>query len=248
MSSTNKTTNYELSQFIGSDKPAWLQDYNIDMGKIDTQMKANADGITSVSGTASATSTALGDITNLTTTDKTSAVAAINETNTKSISAQSLANTANTTANSAKTTAEDLAEYLDLSSITVYNQNPQFTINKGSLGEARITVARNRAGTYAKVYGYVVTTNLSGQSGSLTAKLNVDTGLRPSEKIAIDGTSMEHLYDAKTSAETTIVSTLYINPDGTIEISGDLPDNGSSATSYMRLLACILYIKNFGDQ
>lgn len=43
MSSTNKTTNYELSQFLGSDKPAWLVDYNGDMQKIDTQMKANAE-------------------------------------------------------------------------------------------------------------------------------------------------------------------------------------------------------------
>ena len=46
MSSTNKTTNYELSQFLGSDKPAWLVDYNGDMQKIDTQMKANADAAT----------------------------------------------------------------------------------------------------------------------------------------------------------------------------------------------------------
>ena len=43
MGSTNKTSNYELSQFLGSDKPAWLLDYNGDMLKIDTQMKANAD-------------------------------------------------------------------------------------------------------------------------------------------------------------------------------------------------------------
>lgn len=35
MGSTNKTTHYELSQFVGTDKPAWLQDYNGDMEKID---------------------------------------------------------------------------------------------------------------------------------------------------------------------------------------------------------------------
>lgn len=45
MSSTNKTTNYELSQFVGSDKPTWLGDYNSDMAKIDTQMKENAVNI-----------------------------------------------------------------------------------------------------------------------------------------------------------------------------------------------------------
>lgn len=43
MSATNHTTNYSLSQFIGTDKPAWLVDYNNDMSAIDAQMKQNAD-------------------------------------------------------------------------------------------------------------------------------------------------------------------------------------------------------------
>lgn len=58
MSSTNKTTNYELSQFIGSDKPAWLVDYNGDMSKIDNQMKANADAAASAASQASSAGTA----------------------------------------------------------------------------------------------------------------------------------------------------------------------------------------------
>lgn len=39
MSSTNKTTNYELSQFVGTDIPSILVDYNGDMRKIDTAIK-----------------------------------------------------------------------------------------------------------------------------------------------------------------------------------------------------------------
>lgn len=35
MSSTNKTTYYKLSQYIGTDKPTFLGDYNADMSKID---------------------------------------------------------------------------------------------------------------------------------------------------------------------------------------------------------------------
>lgn len=35
MSSTNKTTTLKLSQFVGTDKPDWLTDYNEDMEKID---------------------------------------------------------------------------------------------------------------------------------------------------------------------------------------------------------------------
>ena len=47
MGATNTTSNYNLSQFVGTDKPAWLQDYNGDMLKIDTGInaaKVAADG------------------------------------------------------------------------------------------------------------------------------------------------------------------------------------------------------------
>ena len=38
MAHTNNTEHYELSQFLATDKPAWLTDYNTDMAKIDTAM------------------------------------------------------------------------------------------------------------------------------------------------------------------------------------------------------------------
>lgn len=63
MTATNHTKNYDLSQFVGTDHPTWLVDYNGDMAKIDAQMKQNADdiasaaadGLTSVSHTADLT-------------------------------------------------------------------------------------------------------------------------------------------------------------------------------------------------
>lgn len=69
MTATNKTANYELSQFVGSDRPTWLGDYNGDMSKIDTQLKRNADdiaaaaagGLTSVSHTADLTGNGTSD-------------------------------------------------------------------------------------------------------------------------------------------------------------------------------------------
>lgn len=54
MSSTNKTTNYNLSQYIGTDKPTYLGDYNADMLKIDTQMKANSVSASNATSSASA--------------------------------------------------------------------------------------------------------------------------------------------------------------------------------------------------
>ena len=68
MGATNTTTYYNLSQFVGTDKPAWLQDYNGDMLKIDTAINAAKVAADSATLDASAAqldaSTALGDITN----------------------------------------------------------------------------------------------------------------------------------------------------------------------------------------
>ena len=72
MASTNKTTNLELSQYIGTDKPTYLIDYNSDMLKIDTAVGTNTTNITG-------NTTNIGTLSSLTTTDKTDLVSAINE-------------------------------------------------------------------------------------------------------------------------------------------------------------------------
>lgn len=59
MASTNKTTNLSLSQFIATDKPSWLSDYNADMAKIDAGYgTAISDSASAVSGVASASAAA----------------------------------------------------------------------------------------------------------------------------------------------------------------------------------------------
>lgn len=82
MSSTNKTSHYELSQFIGTDKPAWLTDYNSDMLKIDTGLAAAAAEASGAQGTATSAASA----------------------------AQAAQNTANQAVTSATANAEDLTE------------------------------------------------------------------------------------------------------------------------------------------
>lgn len=106
-SSTNKTTHYDLSQYVSSDLPTYLVDYNSDMSKIDTAINAaqttadtastaatNAATVASTAqstantavtnaatadGKAVAVDTKVGDLANLTTTDKTNIVSAVNE-------------------------------------------------------------------------------------------------------------------------------------------------------------------------
>ena len=69
MSATNATTNYSLPLFIGTDKPAWLVDWNGAMTAIDAQMKVNATdilanttAISSLSTTVSAHTTSINTI------------------------------------------------------------------------------------------------------------------------------------------------------------------------------------------
>lgn len=88
MSSTNKTTYYELSQYVGSDKPTYLGDYNSDMLKIDTAIHTASDNANTALTTANAANSAA---TSASTTAST---------------ALSTAQTASTTATQAQTTAE----------------------------------------------------------------------------------------------------------------------------------------------
>lgn len=62
MSSTNKTVTIELSQYIGTDKPTYLSDYNGDMLKIDTAIAANRDSIAAAQNTADGAVSAIGTL------------------------------------------------------------------------------------------------------------------------------------------------------------------------------------------
>ena len=241
MSSTNKTTNYNLSQFLGSDKPAWLSDYNQDMSKIDTQMKANADAATAASGVAAAATTSVGDIANLQTTDKTSAVAAINEVNTTATTAQNTANTAGTAASQAKTEADAIASYLTLSSTVT----PTITANKGTVSSAaNITVKKNSTNSLAKIYGTINVTNLQNSSGSFTCTIG-DTGLRPTSAITFNGCATVRIENTSDHIFRTVQQSYTLNTDGTITVTFSNLNNTYGL--YFMFIACVLFITDFGD-
>ena len=69
MASTTKTENLELSQFVGTDKPAWLTDYNGDMQKIDNGYKKLEDANVATQADLDVTKTSLEatktDVTNM---------------------------------------------------------------------------------------------------------------------------------------------------------------------------------------
>lgn len=110
MGATNHTTNYNLPQFVGSDKPTWLGDVNGAMSAIDTQMKANA--------TASATAD----------TKAETALTNAQTAQTTATGAQSTADTASSTATSALNKA--LANEANILALSEYSTTEKNTGKK----------------------------------------------------------------------------------------------------------------------
>lgn len=115
-SSTNKTTNYELPQFVGTDKPTWLGDFNEAMSDIDAGMHKNATDISTmesdVANAVAVSSQASQDVAGLTSTVSTlsSNVTAVTTTaNNAQSTATSALNTANTANGKADTNASAIA-------------------------------------------------------------------------------------------------------------------------------------------
>lgn len=238
MSSTNKTSNYELSQFLGTDKPAWLSDYNTDMSKIDTQMKANADAANVADGKADTNATAIGTLANLTTDAKTNVVAAVNEVDSHADTAQNTATQAATTANAAKTEADALSSYFSITqtgSITP-------SISGGTIGsQNELYYALNAAGTLGKIYGRLRFTVSS--TGTITLTLPI-SGLDVSSQFTIASACY---YNGKYGGEFTTINArdMVVNTDGTCTISWSGFNVGAEITLW--LPPCVYFFTDFGD-
>lgn len=112
--SSNKTANYELPQFVGTDKPTWLGDFNEAMSDIDAGMHENASDIasmqTDVASAVSTASQASQDVSALTTT-VTSLSGRVTNVETTASNAQSTANSALNVANT-KVNSSDLFDLI----------------------------------------------------------------------------------------------------------------------------------------
>lgn len=242
MASTNKTTHYELSQFLGTDKPAWLSDYNSDMTKIDAGVYSASSTATSADGKADAANTAIGTLSNLSTDVKTDLVSAINEVDGHADTAQGTANEAQTTANSANTKATNLATKFNLNNI----KDPvTWSTNLGTIAANTTKSVYNSDGSLGKFYGTLSLTNSAGsQSIILTSS---DTGLRPDTDIDIYGNflvettrNIGYAYNF-----TEPINKMTVHTDGTITIT--LGNAGDFTARNVYFLATILFMDNFGD-
>lgn len=237
MSSTNKTTNYELSQFVGSDKPAWLADYNTDMGKIDAGMKGNADAINVTDGKADTNATNIGTLANLNTSAKTDLVSAVNEVYTTAGTANSTATQASTNANSAKTEADALSAYLSITntgSVTA-------SVTGGNISSQSMNYALNTAGTLGKVYGRLTFTTSTTAETTVTIPV---PAINVSQAITISSGAY-YTRIVNNSFDGIGYRDMTINPNGNITLT--IPATSTNARISVWLPPCLYFFTDFGD-
>ena len=246
MASTNKTENYNLSQYIGSDKPTYLGDYNSDMAKIDAQMKVNADGIlTAISGVESATSTANSAVStaNNAQTTANGASQTAQGASATATNAQSTANSALSTATTAQASANEANSKIDNFNLTKFSTIATSDMSKtgnATITSSNVSVAMNDDGSLAKVYGELnVTPNGQGN-------IIIPTALRPKEELTINGVVIRAIINSGTVKAFGNVS-MTIKTNGNIEVPYTYAVSQSADNCRFIFTACLLFVKQFGD-
>lgn len=239
MASTNKTNYYDLSQFTANDKLSVMGDYNNDMRNIDAglyeaQTTANvADGKADTAQTtadiaegkadtaqtdADRANGNIGTMANLNTTEKNTIVGAINEVNGK--------------ANNNTSDIANLINKLNLNVGTDIVYAPAY--NNVSFvdcthAQGGLKVVRNSDDSLCKVYNEMFV-NVTGAN----PKIIIHAGLTGvTSDFDVLGTG---LYNNKRSK-------LVFKTNGDIEVALE----GASGTVYVALIACLIFVKNFGD-
>lgn len=238
MASTNKTTHYELNQYVGSDKPTYLTDYNGDMLAIDTgiynaQTKADsaytaaglADGkagdaqttANSALTNAGTANTNIGTMANLTTTEKSSLVGAINE---------------------VKGTADEINKF-NFTTFTQYDKdNVNVSIVGGTITGGTCTIAKNSDGTVIKVYG-----NLAISKTDQTARITIaNTGILPDSEITINPIGLEIRQNGSSYGSATAVK---LKTNGSVELVSFGASSGNDVELLM--IPFVIFVKDFGD-
>lgn len=116
MGYTNKTSHYELPQYVANDKPSWLGDFNAAMLKIDTVMADNDATAEAASSAATGAQTQVAALSSQLSTIQGQVNTAVDTATTadgKATTAQSVAGEANTNASEAKTLAQTAKQTAD---------------------------------------------------------------------------------------------------------------------------------------
>lgn len=263
-SSTNKTTHYELPQFIGTDKPTWLGDFNSAMSTIDGAIYDNASDIdtleTDVASASATASQASQDVSTLSSTvsSLSSAVSAVTTTaNNAQQTATSALNTANTANGKADTNAsnittlsgkidmvEDNVEKFNLDTFRTIAKTDCSTSNVDStFAVSGLVLATNSDSSIFKLYGQVFA---SLTNGGTAGYVSFSSSLRPESDITINGAGVVVFESAGGDFKACRLASLEVKTTGEIRII--VPPYGANPENKRVLLMANLYFaKDFTD-
>lgn len=247
MASTNKTPNYDLPQFVATDKPTWLGDVNDAFSKIDAGMEANKTSgesvvtrVTSLEETSAQHTTQIAEVTQTANTAGQTATAA-----------QTAAETAGRLAQAAQGTADGIAESLNLNTVKEFNGSQMNTTSCTVESRSIAWSARNAENTIGKIYGLIYVESVTGGSGStphnISIKIPQAFGTVPSS-FNIACAAIVFKYDADSN-----LFPMYGFPgvsiltDGTVNIQFSAPDVASDAGYVVYIPPCMYFIQDFGD-
>ena len=218
MSSTNTTPNYGLPQYIPTDKPTYLGDFNKAMLDIDTNMKTienKAVSAESSVATANATADQALENANTASTKADTAQATATQAQATATQAKTSAESAQATATQAQTSAtqaqNDATKALsDLSKFNLTNSqkisNVTAGTNTSNVIDCNLTLMTDSTNKIFKLYGKVtVKPNSKGY-----AEVSFQSNLRPSTNVTMQGCGFSYdldtggiLSDSQIKIETT---------------------------------------------
>lgn len=239
MGATNKTTYYELPQYVQSDKPSYLGDFNGAMNTIDSAIHTNAINI-GINGTAiENTNTLIGDLSNLKTSVKTSVVNAINE-NVDSIG--DLSNLETIVKTSVTDAINELVEKFDLSDITNFDETDaqRIVISDGEIRGMTITIATNKDKSICKIYGDINTRN---NTDGATIELTFPTSFVVDNTFIVYPTGLRIGAWGETEPSVNTITYIRFNQNGTVTLGC----KGVGTGNHMMFIPFLIFIKDFGD-
>ena len=155
MGYTNKTSHYELPQYVANDKPSWLGDFNAAMLKIDTAMADNDATAEAANSAATGAQTQVSALSAQLSTIQGQVNTAVDTATTadgKATTAQTVAGEANTNASEAKTLAGEAKTLAQTAKQTADNALP---IGGGTMTGPLVLAGAPTSDNQAATKGYV---------------------------------------------------------------------------------------------
>ena len=240
MGATNKTTYYELPQYVQSDKPSYLGDFNGAMNTIDGAIHTNAVNIGINETNITNTNTNIGDLTTLKTSVKTNIVNAINE-NVDNIG--DLTDLTTIVKTSVVDAVNEIVDDFNLTDITTYDKNTiGVRVSSGGINAGSITVATNSKKSICKIYGELL---MEQTNVGEDIKITLPTNFVVSKNFTVDcaGIKIANRY-MESSPSTLTVVYLKFKTNGEVDIQYYSQDT----TAHIMCIPFMIFVKNFGDE